>query len=358
MPEELNPAEKERLKNIESFNRSIAEVGWRLRDKIVREDLSSIRLNNSAMFQVQFEGAKFHDALVSNSIFTGVLFDQADFDSATLNGVTFSDCVFRAAYFNRARMERCRFTQCRFDELAARDAHIDGCVFERCEDNSGVFGGSAISDTSFADCLLRNTSIQRAELRSVVFRKSTIEKAVFSALRGRELRFTACTLRLTGFGESEFELLTFEGCTISAVTFSAFDIRGFVLRHALAVSSFAAVRCSWSEASVSGCEDARGLRFIDSSLETFSLERCRIAYLRIEGCRILGSILQCRLSGANFTRIDADGLRIAETSFDDYFVLEKAALKGLQLAGVKFEEGMEFRVNEVEYGAGSDRFKF
>jgi len=358
MAVELTASEKALLADKEAFNASIAGTGWQVRDKIIREDLSKVRLVNSSLGDVQLEGAGWLEAVVSESRFTKVQFVLGEMGGAEWTNVEFENCQFEGTSFSGAKFINCRFVRCQAVGLKARDGWFENCVFEDCTDRSGVFGGSTLRMSRFEGCKLENTSIRAAEMTRVSFRNCELRLVILGELRGTNLVFLECSLRQCGFVDSEYGNIGLERCTLRQVTFDGFGAEKALVREARLVDSVTVKDCDWKLSMVLDCPAVSELQYAGARLNSWRVSGCQMAYFEVTNSEVLGesSISGCDVVGFSFEGSKATGLRLENLTLLQYIRLRGARFDGLQQAGVRYGEGVEVEANDVEYSGGSVPF--
>ena len=122
MGEELDARDKELLKDIDRFNQTYAAAGWHIQDKDISQDLSRILLSRSSLTSCRLLHVDLDGARVTYTQFTDVEFQQAKFTNAVLVGVVFTNCKFLMASFQNSRLMNCRFVNCEANDLNVQKA--------------------------------------------------------------------------------------------------------------------------------------------------------------------------------------------------------------------------------------------
>jgi|GEM_PF-7053824 len=355
---ELTASEKALLADKEAFNASIAGTGWQVREKIIREDLSKVRLVNSSLDDVQLEGVGWLEAVVSESRFTTVQFVLGEMGGAEWTNVVFEKCRFEGTSFSGAKFVNCRFVRCQAVGLKARDGLFENCVFEECADRSGVFGGSTLRMSRFEACKFENTSIRAAELVRISFRHCDLRLVIFGELRGTNLAFEESSLKQCGFVDSEYGNIGMERCTLRQVTFGGFGAEKALVREARLLDSVTVKDCEWKLSMMVDCAAVSELQYTGSRLSNWRVLRCQMAYFEVTNSVVSGesSISGYEVAGFSFEGSKATGLRLENLTLHQYVRLSGARFDGLQLVNVRYGEGVEVEAADVEYSGGSVPF--
>jgi uncharacterized protein YjbI with pentapeptide repeats len=358
MPEELTQDEKDRLKDIESFNNAIAAGGWHLADKIVHDSLSRIRLRDSEFAGVTFEAVPWRDAVITNSRFVRTKFVLCDFGGARLSGVTFTDCEFVNCTFSLAAFDNCRFVGCQSRHLKSRDAVYEKCSFERFDDQDGVFGGSKIRETRLVDCRLENTSLQLTELSRILIRKTELKLVLLGEITGTNLVFEESILRNCGFVDSEFGNLGFERCGLRGVTFDHFAVERAFFRAATYLEGVRLQSCRWKQPAISDCPQVSEFTCEDSVLGNWTMVRSQAAYLQFFLSTLTGgsAIEDCQIAGLSLAQSTVNGIRLENTVIHLALALDGARLERITLKGVEYAEDLHITDGGLVYVEAAHRF--
>lgn len=358
MPVELTPEEKARLKDIDAFNASIAETGWRVSEKFIRENLSRVRLVNSTLTGVEIINVEWKSAVLRDTRFTGSELTLCDFAGATLTNVVFEDCVFKSVSFSTATLEGCRFLRCRMEMLRARDAVFTKCTFENYEELSGVYGGSKLRELSFVNSKFDHTSIQMAEINRVQMKTCQFRSVIFGQITGSNLIFEGSGLNNCGFVDSTYGNLAVDRGVLRAVTFDNFAVERALFKSCPAIQSLTVLYSTWKEPVFTDCGAVTELRLDQTRLLNPSVVRCQVAFFRLMESRVAGgTISECQIGSADFDGTSAAGLRLEGTAFLGTLSIANATFEALTLTNVTY--GPEFRARSegVRYGERSARFR-
>ena len=358
MPVELTPEEKARLEDIDAFNASIAETGWQVSEKFIRENLSRVRLVNSTLTGVEIISVEWKGAVLRETRFVGSELKLCDFAGATLNNVVFEDCVFKSVSFSTAKLEKCRFLRCRMEMLKARDAEFSECTFENYEDISGVYGGSKLRELAFLNSKFDQTSIQVAEINRVQMKACQLRSVIFGQITGSNLILEASGLNNCGFVDSTFGKLAVDRGVLRAVTFDNFGVEKALFRSCPAVQSLTLLHSTWKDPVFTDCGAVTELRLDTVRLLNWSMVRCQVAFFRLTDSRVAGgAIAECQIGSAEFDGTSAAGLRVESTAFLGTLSVANAAFEALTLTNVTYGPDLQVRGEGVRYGARSARFR-
>jgi len=357
MADELDPAERAWLQDMDAFNERIASRGWHLRDKIVRENLSHIRLHNSTMDSVDIRFVEFNGASINDSQFTAVYFFQTKFEGARITGAVFTNCRFDSTSFSGAVFQDCHFVDCEAERLTARNVTFLRCTFEAFSDDSGVVGPGVFEESRFTRSALHNTGFHGMTFHSVVFEGSSLDLVIYEELKGDRLRFEASTLSQCAFGQFDFETLAFERCTIRGISLQDVHCKELNIQACESIEALSIARSTFENLVTADCPMFSEWTLRESRLMNFAVQRSHVAYWEITSSQISGDsrIAECQIAGLNLT-----GSALTETQFTGcdihlYLVLNETALNGVRLNGITYGD-VRFSDAGVSYLNDSDRF--
>jgi uncharacterized protein YjbI with pentapeptide repeats len=356
--QELDARDQELLKDIERFNQTYAAAGWHIQDKDISQDLSRILLSRSSVRSSRLLHVGLDRARVTDTQFTDVEFQQAKFTNAVLDGVVFTNCKFLMASFQNSRLTNCRFVNCESNDLNAQKATVTNSRFDSFNDTSGVYDAAVLTACEFEGCHLNNSSFFGSTLNQVSVRKSIVQYVVYSEIRGSDLLFEEDTLEDCGLGESRFGSVTIRGGQNKGVTFKAF--RGGTMRIEKCVNSdrLTFLESRWDDAGIVDCVMLSELIINQSIMTNLVIERNQMSYFEMKTTTVSGKsrIADCTIDGMGLDDSRLTGLEIANCRISRYLTLNGATADAVVLNRITYAPDLRFRAEGVKYLNGSAQF--
>jgi uncharacterized protein YjbI with pentapeptide repeats len=235
---------------------------------------------------------------------------------------------------------------------------LTGCQLEDIKDSRSYFEDTSFSDSRFEKSDLRETDFVGGRFEQSGFTKSSLERTRFSEIGGRNLDFQECELKRTGIDTvTDLEGLRFTECDLEQPSFSNVSAPGVKVERCKSVTFLALRRSELDGLAIEGCESVSNLRAVGTRLKDLRLTGNRFEMAEIRDCQIEGeSIIEnCVFDGASLAGSTAVELKIQNSRFEQFIVLEGTHFKWLRLVDVSFGPGFEADAEGVIY-ENSDRF--
>jgi uncharacterized protein YjbI with pentapeptide repeats len=356
--EELDARDKELLKDIDRFNQAYAAAGWHIQDKDISQDLSRILLSRSSLTSSRLLHVDLDGARVNYTQFTDVEFQQAKFTNAVLDGVVFTNCKFLMASFQNSRLTNCRFVNCESNDLNAQKATMADSQFESFHDTSGVYDGAVLTACDFDGCRMYNSSFFGSTLNNVSIRKSMVTNVVYSEIKGSDLLFEEDTLENCGLGNSRFGSVTIRGGQNKGVTFKAFRAGTVSIEKCVNSDGLTVQESHWDNAGIVDCAMLSELTINQSQVSNLVIERNQMAYFEMKMTRVSGKsrIADCTIDGMGLDESRLTGLEMASCRITRYLTLNGATADAVVLNQIAYPPDLRFSAEGVKYLNGSAQF--
>ena len=162
-------------KQIEDWEKSLAQLPERVGKEFPFRDLSAAILSNAALSRINFERTSLANCNLQRAILNDCIFSSADFSSANLTQVNAAGCDFHAARFHQTDLPQSRFTSCDFTGAILIGADLSESEFLNCD-----FTDAVLIDVNIAHANLSGSNLTRARLNGSELAGSILDHAVFT----------------------------------------------------------------------------------------------------------------------------------------------------------------------------------
>ncbi|MCB1780542.1 MAG: pentapeptide repeat-containing protein [Candidatus Competibacteraceae bacterium] len=355
---ELDDEVKGQLQDIQSFNLSIADSGWHIRERLLDSlDLSNIVLHQSSLIDCDFTHVKLKQSIVSATRFESISFTDVDWSYSQFNEIEFINCNFTFCTQTGTKFFNCRFLNCQYKDMKSTSTNFENCEFEKFNSQNTTFKDCIFIQSQFLASQCHNTSFYGATIDRLTFNRCESNKLIFSNLKGQQLKFEEGHCSDSGFSRSELIGLGFFNCRIQGVTLNGFTITYLRLQECPEISNFHLMKSECTRPLIKNCGIVSEFSFYQSKVNDLNFIDSTLAYFELAESVLRGnsSISDCKCHGASFTDSEIDGLAIIHCQFTDYLVLNRSHFNDLQLRQVTYASNLEVDAEEVVY-ENSSRF--
>lgn len=301
---ELSGVWKERFQDVSKLNEYTGK-GFKseISDVVIKDyKLDGAIFNNVSFSDVEWTGALTTKAVFTNSVFRNNIFKGVEFTDAKFTNVTFEDSEFYGSSFYLSQLSGAKFIHCKF---------LNDSDFVQLKDSTINFDFTTLETVSFADSkailAFRNSSLSKVRLidlalpSSLTFENSKLEDVDWSRSNLTKLVME----KVTGGGDSgtnggsfaEVEIrdndMSFglQEASIGKLTiinsrvrnnFRNSEIKTFTVLNCKRIDDMGLYQSKIETLTISNCP-INNLRPIESTIQSFSIEKSSIANSKFEG---------------------------------------------------------------------------
>lgn len=355
---ELSQQEKEQLKDMDSFNSSIKQKGWHLKNKRLEDEiLRGIRLNNSSFVDVEFRQIDMSRCEIQNSTFDRVIFAGTDVTVSKIKDTEFKSCNFTNTKFVQTEFTKCVFNSCRGLEVRMGKSSFRDCEFHDLTDNLGNFDSAVFHNCNIEKSMLQNTSLYNAELDSTKFSDVVLDNAAFSGAKFKNTGFYNTSIDFCDFAESTIDVLAFEHCKSKGMSLIGAHIIDLEFNECSDFDRMSVIESEGRDISIKNCKDFLEPMFSLSKIENLVIVGSTLEYLDCNESVFTGDnrIGSSTIKGINFVDAQVKGMTFDDCTITTYIILNKARFDGLTLNNIQYSEDIKIKAKDAEY-VNSDKF--
>lgn len=356
---DLTPDDMNKLADVDALSEEIERDGWPFRGRrLHRVSLAGLSLKGAEISDTEFESVDISGATFDGTRFEDVEIRECDLSESRFHEVRFKNCTLEDVKQHGGYYRRCTFDDVRTANLKFKAAALTGCQLKEIKDSRSYFEDTNFSDSRFTKSDLRETDFVGGLFEGSGFSDSSLERARFSEIGGTCLDFEKTELKRTGLDTiSELDAVRFSDCELEQPGLSNVSNCSVQVQDCDSVNFLALRRSELEGLVIKGCEKVANLRAVGTRFTDLCLDGNHFEMAEIRDCEISGSSVfdNCVFEGASLAGTTAVELKIQNSRFEKFIVLEGTHFKWLRLTGVSFGPGFEVDSEGVVY-ENSDRF--
>ena len=263
--------------------------------------------------EADFSGASLCRAKFKQTVLQKAVFQEADFSEVKMELTTLGECDCRGARFDGAELNLCNFSKAMLEETSFVEAGLSLCALKEIKAAGADFRGLRAFKCLVSKAELGGADFSGAALSECLFQES---EAVGLCLAGADLRKFYLDM------ESNFCRADFSGADLREASFRLSRLNGAIFYQAR-LDNALILQCDLSGAYLSGVQ-AGGLRLIKCELSGADLSGANLMHGELRKCRLCGT----DLAGANLYGAALQGLILNKDTRWDGANLKRTLLAG------------------------------